>query len=87
MNPDGKHSSCSDPEEVLEDEDFLINNLYNAGSIVWARVAGYPWWPALVEDDPDLEQYFWLEENCESPVRDCVLFSGHWLLLASANAH
>lgn len=69
MNPDGKHNDCSDPEEAPgEDEEFLINNLYNAGSIVWARVEGFPWWPAMIEDDPDLEQYFWLEEKSDYPV-------------------
>lgn len=68
MNPDEKHNKCSDDEEVEEDDEFLIKNLYNAGSIVWARIVGFPWWPAMVDDDPDLEQYFWLEKNVETPV-------------------
>lgn len=69
MNPDGQHNDCSDPEEILEDEEFLVEKLYNAGSIVWGKVDGYPWWPAMVEDDPDVEEHFWLEENCPTPVR------------------
>lgn len=68
MNPDGKHNDCSDPEEILEDEEFLVEKLYNAGSIVWGKVDGFPWWPAMVEDDPDVEEHFWLEENCSTPV-------------------
>lgn len=68
MNPDKRNNNCSNPQDMIEDEEFLIKNLYNAGSVVWGRVEGYPWWPALVEDDPDIENYFWLEENIEEPV-------------------
>lgn len=67
MNPDEYHNNCKIPEEI-EDEESLINNLYNAGSIVWAKVEGYPWWPAMVDDDPDYGQYFWLEQNIDDPV-------------------
>lgn len=57
-------NSCEAPEigpTSFELMDF-INNQFNAGSIVWARVSGYPWWPAMVDDDPDTEQYYWLDD-------------------------
>lgn len=46
-----------------EEEADMIYNQFTAGSLVWARVDGYPWWPAMVDDDPDLEQYYWLADD------------------------
>lgn len=74
MNPDPEHNKCTDPEVVVEDEEFLIHNLYNAGSIVWAKMDGFPWWPAMVEDDPDTEDYFWLEGDSLEPTWYHVTF-------------
>ncbi|KAJ8952142.1 hypothetical protein NQ318_018478 [Aromia moschata] len=74
MNPDDAHNKCSDPEKADEDEEYLIENLYNAGSVVWAKMDGYPWWPAMVEDDPDVEDYFWLEDNSMKPTWYHVTF-------------
>ncbi|KAJ8982423.1 hypothetical protein NQ317_007771 [Molorchus minor] len=74
FNPDEAHNKCSDPEELYEDEDYLINNLYNAGSIVWAKMDGYPWWPSMVDDDPVCESYFWLEGNSMTPTWYHVTF-------------
>ncbi|CAG2055195.1 unnamed protein product, partial [Timema podura] len=63
MNRDRKFNSCEASEmgpTPLEEED-MIHNLYTAGSIVWGHVVGYPWWPAIVDDDPDILQYYWIE--------------------------
>jgi hypothetical protein len=67
---DKRYNSCAVPEKrptPLEEED-LIHNMYTAGSVVWGRVAGYPWWPAIVDDDPDIEQYYWLNSFSDIPV-------------------
>lgn len=67
---DNKFNSCALPEKQptpLEEED-LIHNVYTAGSIVWGRLAGFPWWPAIVDDDPDTEQYYWLNGFSDIPV-------------------
>jgi hypothetical protein len=67
---DNKYNSCALPEKPptpLEEED-LIHNVYTAGSIVWGRLAGFPWWPAIVDDDPDTEQYYWLNGFSDIPV-------------------
>ncbi|KAG8231082.1 hypothetical protein J437_LFUL011050, partial [Ladona fulva] len=42
--------------------------------MVWGRVAGYPWWPAMVDDDPDVEQYYWITEYCDIPTHYNVSF-------------
>lgn len=57
------HNSCDKPEHgpSKEEDEYLISNLYNAGSLVWARLDGYPWWPAMVDICPDYELYYWLE--------------------------
>ncbi|XP_060528655.1 zinc finger CW-type PWWP domain protein 1-like [Cylas formicarius] len=76
MNPDLKYNKCSDPEYPLskETEQLLIRNKFNAGSIVWAKMEGYPWWPAMVEDDPDIEDYYWLEDDSDEPTYYHVTF-------------
>lgn len=55
-------------------EEAIIEGVYNAGSIVWAKMTGYPWWPAIVDDDPDVEQYFWVEAYSDKPVSDFANF-------------
>jgi hypothetical protein len=70
MHSDKAHNSCAAPEKLpapLEEED-LIHNIYTAGSVVWGRLDGYPWWPAMVDDDPDTEQYYWLNSFSDIPV-------------------
>lgn len=67
---DKKYNSCAAPEKPPTplEEDDLIHNIYTAGSVVWGRLAGFPWWPAMVDDDPDTEQYYWLNSFSDIPV-------------------
>ena len=30
-----------------------VENRFTVGSLVWAKAQGWPWWPAIVDDDPD----------------------------------
>ncbi|GFQ72562.1 zinc finger CW-type PWWP domain protein 1 [Trichonephila clavata] len=55
----GKRGSCDDPEEETEDE-YLE---YCPGSVVWAKLQGYPWWPGMVDENPDVEEFEWKEEK------------------------
>ncbi|CAG9783894.1 unnamed protein product [Diatraea saccharalis] len=49
MNSDKSAADCSVPEVPikLREEEDLIHSEYSAGSVVWARLAGWPWWPAM----------------------------------------
>ena len=54
-----------------------INPMYPTGTVVWARVQGYPWWPALVVP---YEATLFLPPNAEVPAPDetlvvCQFFS------------
>lgn len=62
-------ANCSVPEEPLRvtDEEDLIHSEYSAGSLVWARLPGWPWWPAMVDDCPDTEQFYWLDGFSDIP--------------------
>ncbi|CAG4911700.1 unnamed protein product [Colias eurytheme] len=76
MNPDTKMSDCSIPEIPihLHDEEDLIHSEYAAGSLVLARLPGWPWWPAMVDDCPDTEQYYWLDGFSDIPTHYNVVF-------------
>ncbi|XP_075745407.1 uncharacterized protein LOC119161779 [Rhipicephalus microplus] len=73
MNSDLNHNSC-DAEEDSPPEDDLLETKFFVGSIVWAKVATYPWWPAMVDDDPDLGVYEWREHNHGLPTSYHVTF-------------
>ncbi|CAH0386381.1 unnamed protein product [Bemisia tabaci] len=64
-NPDPEYNSCLKPEQKMtaEEEEDLIETKFTAGSVVWARVVGYPFWPAMVEDDPDYDQFYWCHDR------------------------
>ncbi|KAL2747026.1 zinc finger CW-type PWWP domain protein 1-like isoform X1 [Vespula maculifrons] len=70
MNSDMKIASCIIPEEPKpeEIESDLIENKYNAGSIVWAKRNTYLWWPAMVDDCPIKFRYYELKRNSIIPV-------------------
>ncbi|CAH2073536.1 unnamed protein product, partial [Iphiclides podalirius] len=70
MNPDTNLADCSSPEVPIDlrDEEDLIHSRFTAGSIVWARLPGWPWWPAMVDDCPDTEQFYWLDGFTDIPV-------------------
>ncbi|GFY68191.1 zinc finger CW-type PWWP domain protein 1 [Trichonephila inaurata madagascariensis] len=46
---------CTDTEETFED---LLNIMYYPGSLVWAKYANYPWWPGMIDLDPDYIRFF-----------------------------
>ncbi|KAH7959188.1 hypothetical protein HPB49_009157 [Dermacentor silvarum] len=67
MNSDPKHNTCEAEEDDLPDDD-LLETKYFVGSLVWAKVNTYPWWPAMIDDDPDLGVYEWRESEHGLPV-------------------
>ncbi|RVE47988.1 hypothetical protein evm_007396 [Chilo suppressalis] len=76
MNPDKSAADCSVPEVPIKirDEEDLIHSEWSAGSVVWARLAGWPWWPAMVDDCPDTEQFYWLDGFSDIPTHYNVVF-------------
>lgn len=62
LNPDPKFNKCDLPEEIIqEEEELFVECAFTVGSIVWAKLPGYPHWPAIVDDDPDTETFFWTD--------------------------
>lgn len=71
MNPDKGRNSCHAAEEDMEDyaesvRGGLVEVEYGAGSVVWAKMDGWPWWPGLVDDDPDTMEFVWTDEGKET---------------------
>ncbi|GFU77769.1 probable RNA-directed DNA polymerase from transposon BS [Trichonephila clavipes] len=48
--------NCDIPSDVTA-ADFADEE-FTPGSIVWAKLGGYPSWPGMVEDCPDKQEYF-----------------------------
>ncbi|XP_048372804.1 zinc finger CW-type PWWP domain protein 1 [Sphaerodactylus townsendi] len=78
QNPDLQYNSCSVPEEMWsESESEVVYAVYIPGSIVWAKQYGYPWWPGMIEADPDIGEYFLFSSPKDSlPSKYHVTFFG-----------
>ncbi|XP_055795134.1 zinc finger CW-type PWWP domain protein 1-like isoform X3 [Salvelinus fontinalis] len=48
-----------------EQECDVINSSLVPGSLVWAQQIGYPWWPAIVERDPDTKTFCQFNRNTD----------------------
>ncbi|XP_061163162.1 uncharacterized protein LOC133172317 [Saccostrea echinata] len=64
MNKDEDYNKCDKAEQEYNEEEHIYTT-FSEGTVVWAKMAGFPWWPAMIEMDPDSEYYFELE-NPES---------------------
>ncbi|XP_065578614.1 zinc finger CW-type PWWP domain protein 1-like [Artemia franciscana] len=76
MNSDVTYNDCSIPEESWskEEEVSSVYTAYVPGSLVWAKVRGYPWWPGMVVQDPEIDKFFQLDGFSELPVEYFVIF-------------
>uniref|UniRef100_A0A8C5A1K3 Zinc finger CW-type and PWWP domain containing 2 n=1 Tax=Gadus morhua TaxID=8049 RepID=A0A8C5A1K3_GADMO len=59
MNPDPVYSSCAAPQQLLPSVSLLkkhgLDYVYSqipVGSLVSAKIRGWPWWPAVLSPDP-----------------------------------
>ncbi|XP_040065489.2 uncharacterized protein LOC115310195 [Ixodes scapularis] len=68
MNKDTQYNSCAAAEQDMSQEEFVDVKFF-VGSIVWAKLGSYPWWPAMIDDDPDSCLYFCNEDPYDE---DCV---------------
>ncbi|KAM5228618.1 zinc finger CW-type PWWP domain protein 1 [Ctenodactylus gundi] len=78
QNTDLDYNRCDIPEETwTEYESDVVYASYVPGSIIWAKQYGYPWWPGMVESDPDLGEYFFFNSPLDSvPSKYHVTFFG-----------
>ncbi|EGW06306.1 Zinc finger CW-type PWWP domain protein 1-like [Cricetulus griseus] len=64
---DLNYNRCDIPEETWTGcESDVAYASYVPGSIVWAKQYGYPWWPGMIETDPDLGEYFLFSSHLDS---------------------
>ncbi|XP_062036862.1 zinc finger CW-type PWWP domain protein 1 isoform X6 [Lepus europaeus] len=72
QNTDSKYNSCDIPEETWTGcESEVAYATYIPGSIIWAKQYGYPWWPGMIESDPDLGEYFLFASQLDSLPKKC----------------
>ncbi|XP_054991713.1 zinc finger CW-type PWWP domain protein 1 [Sorex araneus] len=78
QNTDSQYNCCTAPEEIWTGgEGEVAYASYIPGSIIWAKQYGYPWWPGMVESDPDLGEYFLFASHLDSlPSKYHVTFFG-----------
>ncbi|XP_015346198.2 zinc finger CW-type PWWP domain protein 1 isoform X2 [Marmota marmota marmota] len=78
QNTDLDYNRCDIPEEIWTGrESDVAYASYVPGSIIWAKQYGYPWWPGMVESDPDLGEYFLFASHLDSlPSKYHVTFFG-----------
>ncbi|XP_062945304.1 zinc finger CW-type PWWP domain protein 1 isoform X3 [Cynocephalus volans] len=75
---DLEYNHCDIPEETWTGcENDVAYASYVPGSIIWAKQYGYPWWPGMIESDPDLGEYFLFASRLDSlPSKYHVTFFG-----------
>ncbi|XP_030043910.1 zinc finger CW-type PWWP domain protein 1 [Microcaecilia unicolor] len=80
-NLDLKYSTCDVPEETWSgSEPDVIYATFIPGSIVWAKQYGYPWWPGMVESDPDIGDYFLFTSQLDQlPSKYHITFLGDYV--------
>ncbi|GFV08977.1 pogo transposable element with KRAB domain [Trichonephila clavipes] len=50
-------------ENSIEKEEKSQTEKYDPGSIIWTKYGKYPWWPSMVDMDPDSGAYNKMAEN------------------------
>ncbi|XP_077861554.1 uncharacterized protein LOC102804076 [Saccoglossus kowalevskii] len=80
MNTDEDYNSCTKPQVKNTDEidaeyEFVFTR-YTIGSLVWAKMQGYPWWPGLLEEDPDTRSFYETDGVSRYPAKYHVVFFG-----------
>ena len=62
LHPDPLLASCQvgTSEKYVENSEEFVSTQFVCGSMVWAKMKGYPWWPGMVDFCPDTDEYYWL---------------------------
>ncbi|XP_028836395.1 zinc finger CW-type PWWP domain protein 1-like [Denticeps clupeoides] len=68
-------SQLSSPTSASGEQ--LQGSIFIPGSLVWAQQSGHPWWPAVVERDPDTNDFvMFRKESGSCPFKCHVTFLG-----------
>ncbi|XP_063502294.1 zinc finger CW-type PWWP domain protein 1 isoform X10 [Symphalangus syndactylus] len=87
QNTDVQYNRCDIPEETWTGlESDVAYASYIPGSIIWAKQYGYPWWPGMIESDPDLGEYFLFTSHLDSLPERVNLF-GFWSRFNGSNSN
>ncbi|KAK7493716.1 hypothetical protein BaRGS_00015045 [Batillaria attramentaria] len=60
-----RYNSCEKEEQEYDESDHIFTR-YTLGSLVWVKMDGYPWWPGMIDIDPDYDIY------CEVPSEESM---------------
>ncbi|KAG9346429.1 hypothetical protein JZ751_006740, partial [Albula glossodonta] len=73
-----QYSDCDCPEENWSgSEGELVHSNLVPGSLVWAQQPGFPWWPAMIEINPDSKSSFlFSNKKDKSPSKYHVTYFG-----------
>ena len=63
MNRDKSNSMCGVGGNNFSSDAPDIDIKFSRGSLVWAKLKGFPWWPGMIDSCPDSQEYFWVDEN------------------------
>ena len=63
--PDPRYDRCEAPEQEWDTDlaQHSVETRFTVGSLVWAKMDGFPAWPAMVDDDPNTGEFFWTERT------------------------
>ncbi|KAK9502179.1 hypothetical protein O3M35_012762 [Rhynocoris fuscipes] len=74
MSPDENYNSCETPQAVSFCKSELLDARFTIGSLVVAKIQGHPWWPAMVDDDPEFLQFYWPSRTSNAAIYYHVVF-------------
>eukprot|EP00090_Calanus_glacialis_P004476 TRINITY_DN13343_c0_g1_i1.p1 TRINITY_DN13343_c0_g1~~TRINITY_DN13343_c0_g1_i1.p1 ORF type:complete len:1130 (-),score=297.53 TRINITY_DN13343_c0_g1_i1:489-3797(-) len=63
MNSDPRNNICGVGGHAFMSDADTVDVKFTCGSMVWAKMKGFPWWPGMVDYCPDCEEYYWIEED------------------------
>ena len=74
--PDQRFNTCEAPQQPWDPslQPHFVENCFTVGSLVWAKMDGFPAWPGMVDDDPDTGSFFKTEGESQRPSSYHVVF-------------
>lgn len=64
-----KQANPASPIIINSTKDEWVNHAFKLGTVVWAKLVGFPWWPGIIAIDPDVQNFYRnLEFSTRTPV-------------------